>query len=60
VVISLGMRPVSRAVHIPLVNRAVSDDSLTTDGRLDHSALTMLDDLFRVSAEHASSRAATA
>jgi NAD(P)H-dependent FMN reductase len=60
VVISLGMRPVSRAVHIPLINRAVSDDSLTTDGRLDHSALTLLDDLFHVTAERASTRAATA
>jgi len=60
VVVSLGMTPLSMAVHIPLINRALAaDGSLTTDGRLDGSALTMLDDLFQ-HAERASTEAAAA
>jgi len=60
VVVSLGMTPLSRAVHIPLINRALAaDGSLTTDGRLDGSALSMLDDLL-YHAERASTDAAAA
>jgi NAD(P)H-dependent FMN reductase len=60
VVVSLGMNPVPRSVHIPLINRAVGDDgSLTTDSRLDSTALTMLDDLFhQASARVSDDRAA--
>jgi NAD(P)H-dependent FMN reductase len=60
VVVALGMTPLSRAVHIPLINRALAaDGSLTTDGRLDGSASTLLDDLFH-HAERASIDAAAA
>jgi len=60
VVVALGMTPLSRAVHIPLINRALAaDGSLTTDGRLDGSASTLLDDLFH-HAERASIEAAAA
>jgi NAD(P)H-dependent FMN reductase len=46
VVVSLGMKPLARAVHIPRINRAVTADStLRTDDRLDTSALTLLDEL---------------
>lgn len=48
VVVSLGMTPLPRAVHIPLINRAVTaDGSLSTDDRLNTSALTLLDDLYQ-------------
>ena len=47
VVVSLGMTPLPRSVHIPLINRALAaDGSLATDGRLEGSAFTLLDDLF--------------
>jgi len=49
VVVSLGMRPVSRSVHIPRITRAVNvDGSLRTDERLDTEALTTLDELYRI------------
>ncbi len=49
VVVSLGMRPLRQAVHIPLVNRAVTDDgTVRADDRLTGSALTMLDELHQV------------
>jgi NAD(P)H-dependent FMN reductase len=52
VVISLGMRPLSKAVHIPLINRAVTPEgTLTTESGLDHSALIMLDELVRHTCE---------
>jgi NAD(P)H-dependent FMN reductase len=55
VVISLGMRPLSRAVHIPLIARAVSSEGvLTTDSRLDGTAQTLLDDLFDAAGVRAS------
>lgn len=48
VVVSLGMKPLSRAVHIPRINRAVNaDGTLRTDDRLDTTALTLLDELFQ-------------
>lgn len=57
VVVALGMRPVARAVHIPLISRAVSaDGSLTTDDRLDTAALNLLDELY----QHTVDRPATA
>jgi NAD(P)H-dependent FMN reductase len=56
VVVSRGMTPPPGAVHIPLINRAVTaDGSLTTDNRLDTGGLSPLDDLF----EHAIERPAT-
>jgi NAD(P)H-dependent FMN reductase len=46
VVVALGMHPLSRSVHIPLVNRAVSDTgTLRTDDRLNVSAEALLDEL---------------
>jgi NAD(P)H-dependent FMN reductase len=55
VVVSLGMTPIPRSVHIPLINRAAGEDgSLATDTRLDTSALTLLDDLFRHTTERGS------
>jgi NAD(P)H-dependent FMN reductase len=48
VVVALGMTPITRAVHIPRINRAMADGgSFKSDDRLDASALAMLDDLFR-------------
>jgi len=48
VVVSLGMKPLAKAVHIPGINRAVTaDDTLRTDERLDTGALTLLDELFQ-------------
>jgi NAD(P)H-dependent FMN reductase len=56
VVVSLGMKPLARAVHIPRINRAVTaDGTLCTDDRLDTSALTLLDELF----QHTSGRTPT-
>ncbi|HWC80581.1 MAG TPA: NAD(P)H-dependent oxidoreductase [Pseudonocardiaceae bacterium] len=58
VVVSLGMKPLARAVHIPRISRAVAaDGTLRTDDRLDTGALTLLDELFqlaggRTPAEH--------
>jgi len=61
VVVSLGMTPLPRSVHIPLINRAVGDDgSLTTDSMLDSTALTLLDDLFHHAAARASNDRAAA
>jgi NAD(P)H-dependent FMN reductase len=55
VVVSLGMTPLPRAVHIPLINRAVTaEGTLIMDDRLDASALTLLDDLFQLAADRAS------
>ena len=52
VVISLGTTPLPGAVRIPLINRAVTaDGSLRADDRLDASALTLLDDLYRRTAD---------
>ncbi|HEY4459793.1 MAG TPA: NAD(P)H-dependent oxidoreductase [Pseudonocardiaceae bacterium] len=49
VVVSLSMRPLSRSVGIPLINRMVTGDgALRTDERLDNSALTLLDELFQL------------
>jgi NAD(P)H-dependent FMN reductase len=56
VVVALGMTPVSRAVHIPLINRAVTaGGSFATDDRLDRTATTLLDHLF----DHTVERMAT-
>jgi hypothetical protein len=47
VVVALGMIQLTRAVHIPLINRAVSAGGpFESEARLDASAMTMLDDLF--------------
>jgi NAD(P)H-dependent FMN reductase len=47
VVVALGMIPITRAVHIPLINRTVSAGGpFKSEDRLDASAMTMLDDLF--------------
>jgi len=47
VVVALGMAPAPRAVHIPLINRAVpADGSFAGDDRLDRTARTLLDHLF--------------
>jgi NAD(P)H-dependent FMN reductase len=47
VVVALGMTPMPRAVHIPLINRAVpADGSFAGDDRLDRTATTLLDHLF--------------
>jgi NAD(P)H-dependent FMN reductase len=47
VVVALGMIPLARAVHIPLIHRAVSAGGpFESEDRLDASAMTMLDDLF--------------
>jgi NAD(P)H-dependent FMN reductase len=52
VVVALGMTPLPKAVHIPLINRAVTaDGSLRADDRLAASALTLLDDLYRRTAD---------
>jgi NAD(P)H-dependent FMN reductase len=54
VVVSLGMTPLPQAVHIPVINRAVTaDGSLSTDDRLDTSALTLLDDLYQRTTDRA-------
>jgi NAD(P)H-dependent FMN reductase len=51
VVVSLGMRPVHQAVHVPLINRAVTaEGTLRADDRLTASALIMLDELVRETA----------
>jgi NAD(P)H-dependent FMN reductase len=48
VVVALGMRPLARSVHIPLINRAVTaDGTLRTDERRDNSARLLLDEMFR-------------
>ncbi len=55
VVIALGMTPVTRAVHIPLINRAMAAGGpFKSENGLDTSAMTMLDDLFRRAAERES------
>lgn len=47
VVVALGMIPITRAVHIPLINRAMSaGGQFKSEDRLDAGATTMLDDLF--------------
>lgn len=47
VVVALGMRPLARSVHIPMINRAVTDDgTLRADERRDNSARLLLDELF--------------
>jgi NAD(P)H-dependent FMN reductase len=47
VVVALGMIPITRAVHIPLINRVASAGGpVKSEDRLDASAMTMLDDLF--------------
>jgi NAD(P)H-dependent FMN reductase len=57
VVVALGMIPLTRAVHIPLINRAVSAGGpFESEARLDASAMTMLDDLFYRVAECGSPR----
>ncbi|MFI9381882.1 NADPH-dependent FMN reductase [Kutzneria sp. NPDC052558] len=54
VVVALGLRPLSRAVHIPLVNRLVAEDgTLRADQRLTGGALTLLDDLVQVTSSPA-------
>jgi NAD(P)H-dependent FMN reductase len=46
VVVALGMRPLARSVHIPLINRAVTDDGvLRGDERRDNSARQLLDEM---------------
>lgn len=46
VVVALGMRPLARSVHIPLINRAVTGEgTLRTDDRLDTNALMLRDEL---------------
>jgi NAD(P)H-dependent FMN reductase len=46
VVVALGMRPLARSVHIPLINRAVTaEGTLRADERLDTNALMLLDEL---------------
>jgi NAD(P)H-dependent FMN reductase len=59
VVAALGMIPLARAVHIPLINRAASAGGLfkSEDG-LDASAMKMLDDLLHWAAERGSPRRA--
>ena len=55
VVVALGMIPLTRAVHIPLINRAVSAGGpFKSEDRLGSSA--MLDDLFDRVAECGSPR----
>ena len=55
VVIALGMTPVTRAVHIPLINRAMAAGGpFKSENGLDTSAMAMLDDLFRRAAERES------
>jgi len=60
VVVALGMAPAPRAVHIPLINRAVTaDGSFASDDRLDRTAMTLLDNLFDDTVERlATNRAA--
>jgi NAD(P)H-dependent FMN reductase len=54
VVVALGLRPLPRAVHIPLVNRVVTGDgTLRADERLTGGALTMLDELVQVTSHPA-------
>ena len=54
VVVSLGMRPLHQAVHIPLINRVVTDDgTLRADERLTGGVLSMLDELLEVTAQPA-------
>jgi NAD(P)H-dependent FMN reductase len=60
VVVSLGMRPLPRSVHIPLINRAIAaDGTLSTAPRLDASALALLDDLLFQVREYADRPTAT-
>jgi NAD(P)H-dependent FMN reductase len=48
VVVALGMRPVARSVHIPVINRAVTDaGALHPDERRDSDAHDLLDELFQ-------------
>lgn len=48
VVTALGMTPLPRAVHIPMINRALAaDGSLTEDPRRGSGAMDLLDDLSR-------------
>jgi NAD(P)H-dependent FMN reductase len=55
VVVALGMRPITPAVHIPLINRAMAAGGpFTSQDRLDASAMTMLDNLFHRAAESGS------
>jgi NAD(P)H-dependent FMN reductase len=61
VVVALGMLPITRTVHIPLINRAMAAGGpfKPQDG-LDASAMTMLDDLFHRAAECGSTDRAAA
>jgi NAD(P)H-dependent FMN reductase len=57
VVAALGMIPVTRAVHIPLINRAVRGGGpFTSEDGLDASATKMLDDLFHWAADRRTPR----